>query len=168
MLIPRKYERDVDLLLAEEFQVSPPFAKWFLQSIPRFARVEAKVLEVAVSKSDHLGESDLIVFLQKADSGAHIAIFIEDKISAPRQPDQPKRYRLRADAGLRNNLYTEYVLVLCAPQTYLDTHPTDRVLFDASISYEEMAGYLAGSDPDDQRSKYRAEFLSTAAKKVRS
>jgi hypothetical protein len=52
MAIERKYERDVDVLLAEEFEVSPSFAVWFLGRIDKFAQVEARVLEVAVLKSD--------------------------------------------------------------------------------------------------------------------
>ena len=37
MPIERKYERDIDLLLAEEFSVSPAFSSWFV-SLTTFAR----------------------------------------------------------------------------------------------------------------------------------
>ena len=47
----RKYERDIDLLLAEEFKVSPEFAAWFVEQT-KLKGESAKVVEVAVSRSD--------------------------------------------------------------------------------------------------------------------
>jgi hypothetical protein len=42
MAVDRKYERDIDLLLAEEFAVSDTFATWFLNQT-RFAGKRARV-----------------------------------------------------------------------------------------------------------------------------
>jgi hypothetical protein len=61
MSIERKYERDIDLLLAEEFAVSPQFAEWFVQRTKKFVDTEARVHDVYVSKADNTGESDLVV-----------------------------------------------------------------------------------------------------------
>lgn len=36
MAIDRKYERDIDLMLAEEFAASPPFVQWFLDQTKSF------------------------------------------------------------------------------------------------------------------------------------
>jgi hypothetical protein len=60
MPIGRKYERDIDLLLAEEFMVSPEFAAWFLEKT-KFAGIQATVVDVSVSKTDYTGESDLVI-----------------------------------------------------------------------------------------------------------
>jgi hypothetical protein len=38
-------------------------------------------------------------------------------------------------------------------------------LFDVFVSYESIAGYLKSLGPDDRRDFYRADFLSTAARK---
>jgi len=46
MSVERKYERDIDLLLAEEFSVSPGFASWF-QAQARFADLKADVVDVS-------------------------------------------------------------------------------------------------------------------------
>jgi hypothetical protein len=84
MAVERKYERDIDILLAEEFAVSPAFASWFL-SQSKFSDKAGTVVNVFVSKADNLGESDLVV-TYKLDDGTHVGLLIEDKIDAPLQP----------------------------------------------------------------------------------
>src|ERR1035441_7338347 len=96
MAVERKYERDIDILLAEEFAVSPAFASWFLGHTKNFAGTEANVWDVYVSKSDATGESDLVVVFDKASGDSRFALLIEDKIDAPLQPEQERRYRLRS------------------------------------------------------------------------
>ena len=44
MAVERKYERDIDLFLAEEFAVSPNFSEWFLAQTTKFTTVKAKSL----------------------------------------------------------------------------------------------------------------------------
>jgi hypothetical protein len=95
MVVERKYERDVDLLLAEEFAVNPTFAERF-KAETKFNGRTATVADFWVSKSNNLGESDLIVIYQTED-GQRFALLIEDKVDAPLQPDQAARYRQRAD-----------------------------------------------------------------------
>jgi hypothetical protein len=60
MAVERKYERDVDLLLAEEFAVNPEFSAKF-KALTKFKSEDAVVADYFVSKSDALGESDLII-----------------------------------------------------------------------------------------------------------
>jgi hypothetical protein len=84
MAIQRKYERDIDLLLAEEFSVNPNFAEW-IRSQTKFRDQAATVADVYVSRTDELGESDLIVLYQM-DDGSRFAILVEDKVDAPLQP----------------------------------------------------------------------------------
>jgi hypothetical protein len=69
--IGRKYERDIDMLLAEEFATSPRFTNWFLGKTKKFKSLEGIVSEVYISKSDSMGESDLIVILLKTRSMHH-------------------------------------------------------------------------------------------------
>ena len=68
MAVERKYERDIDLLLAEELTVNPAFGDW-LKGRTDISDVEARVIEVFVSKATNLGESDLIAIYQ-LDDGA--------------------------------------------------------------------------------------------------
>jgi hypothetical protein len=87
MAVERKYERDMDLLLAEEFCVSQPFATWFLSQTKAFKGVDATVVDVAVSQTDVTGESDLVVVYERSEDKSRFAVHIEDKINAPLQPE---------------------------------------------------------------------------------
>ena len=63
------YERDIDLLLAEELVVSPTFADWFITKTC-FADRAATVVDVFVSRSDATGESDLVAVFEEAAADA--------------------------------------------------------------------------------------------------
>src|SRR5947209_916284 len=114
----RKYERDIDLLLAEEFTVSPTFARWFVDRT-KFSGAPWQALDVHVSRSDSTGESDLEVRLRQA-SGDSFALLIEDKIDAPFQHDQLLRYYRRAEAAVQRRDYVDCEIILCAPQSYYE------------------------------------------------
>ena len=160
MAVDRKYERDVDLLLAEEFAVSPAFAAWVL-GLTGFAGREATVVDVFVSRSDADGESDLVVVYEETDAGRRFALLIEDKVDAPLQPDQERRYRLRAAREVERGDYQAYEVLLFAPGAYVGAHP-DAAGFDRVVSYEDIAAFLLAADASP-RSRYRANFVATAA-----
>jgi hypothetical protein len=164
MPVERKYERDIDLLLAEEFSVSPAFATWFLNQTSSFSGVPAEVVDVYVSRSDTTGESDLVVIFEKQDGDSRFALHIEDKIDAPLQPEQEIRYRLRAEAEIRQSVYSAFEVILCSPEEYALVHP-EASNFDAFVSYESVSEFLGSQDANDLRSAYRATFIATAAKK---
>ena len=157
MPVERMYERDVDLLLAEELAVHPAFADHF-KSLTKFADEPAAVTEFWVSKSNSLGESDLVVVYQRSD-GSRFALMIEDKVDANLQSDQAERYRMRAERERSKGIFTDFEVVICAPRFYLENHGgLDE--FDRRISFEQLADFL---DSDDRRAKYRAGFLRAAA-----
>ena len=156
MPVERKYERDVDLLLAEEFAVNPEFAQAFL-ALTGFADETAAVADLWVSKSDNLGESDLIVVYQGAD-GRRFALLIEDKVDANLQPDQAARYRMRAERDRSRGAYATFELILCAPDYYISNR-TDLGGFDRCVSLEKIAGLIRDGGA---RAEYRAKFLDTA------
>jgi hypothetical protein len=164
MAVERKYERDIDILLAEEFAVSPAFANWFLGHTKSFAGTEANVWDVYVSRSDATGESDLVVVFDKAGGDSRFALLIEDKIDAPLQPEQEARYRIRAEAEALRGDYSEYEVILCSPETYRATHP-EVASFDSFVSYEAIASFLKSRDPDDRRGIYRSNLMATAAQR---
>ena len=163
-VVSRLYERDVDLLLAEEFQVSPPFAKWFLSQSGYAGFQDATVVEVAISKSDNLGESDLVVLFDTGVPKERFALFIEDKIDAPLQPKQLERYRLRAQVGVHKNLYATFAVVLCSPAVYVKSH-AGAMGFDAYVSHEAIAEFLRQFEPESPRNLYRASMIARAAHK---
>jgi hypothetical protein len=166
VVIGRKFERDIDLLLAEEFAVSPDFSRWFLSKTKGFADAEAQVDEVYVSKIDSTGESDLVVIFKRLDTQRCFAMLIEDKIDAPLQPDQEHRYRLRAAQGMQRTAaaYDEAEVILCSPEAYLDAHP-EAATFDSFVSYEQIAAFFDARVPMTPRDVYRREFIATASKK---
>jgi hypothetical protein len=153
--VERIYERDVDLLLAEEFAVNPAFPD-HIKSLTKFAGERATLAEFWVSKSDTLGESDLVVVYQHSDG---FALLIEDKVDANLQPDQAARYRMRAERERSKGMYADIEVVLCSPAFYLENRG-DLDVFDRRVSFEQLADFL---DASDRRSKYRAAFLRTAA-----
>lgn len=159
MAVERKYERDLDLLLAEELAVSPAFADWF-RSRTKFSKRAAAVVDVFVSRADNLGESDLIVLFE-ADHGGRFALMIEDKVDAPLQPEQALRYRLRADREIAAGFFQDFETVLCAPRSYIGDR-SDLSDFDHLICLEDIAEFLTAND-GSPRGRYRAQFLSTAA-----
>ena len=177
--VGRKYERDIDLLLAEEFAVSPDFAKWFLTQTKSFDEVDAQVDAVYVSKSDATGESDLVVVFKREYGTDHFALLIEDKIDAPLQPKQVERYRRRAadEIARTSSSYSEAAVIICAPQAYKEAHPEicapqaykevhpETETFDAFVSYEAIAAFLKEQKPTSARNEYRATFIETAGKK---
>jgi hypothetical protein len=158
--VERRYERDVDLLLAEEFAVNPIFAERF-KNVTKFNGQTATVVDFWVSKSNNLGESDLIVIYQK-EEGQRFALLIEDKVDAPLQPDQAARYRQRADRDCKLRIYSDYEVILCAPRHYIENR-SDLVEFDTLIPLEQVAQMLHA--PGDSRAVYRSTFLETVGTK---
>lgn len=161
MAVERKYERDIDLLLAEEFSVNPAFASWFV-SLTKFSGRTSEVVEVHVSKADTQGESDLVVVFEEP-SGHRFAILIEDKLDAPLQPDQAARYHLRALKEVELGACGDFEIVICAPRHYLDGHPSLEG-FDVKIAHEDIGAAIAELDPS-ARGQYRADFIGTASTK---
>ena len=158
MAVERKYERDIDLLLAEELEVNAAFALW-LKARTKFSGNEGTIAGVFVSRSDNLGESDLVAVYRRPD-GTCFAILIEDKVDAPIQPDQASRYRLRAERSIQRGEFDAFTVILCAPAFYID-NSTGAGSFDGTVSFEDIADCLA--EDDSPRSRYRAAFLRTAA-----
>jgi hypothetical protein len=114
-----------------------------------------------VSKSSALGESDLIVVYQSA-KGDRFALLIEDKVDARLQVDQAKRYRLRAEKERASGNYSDFEIILCAPEYYIgNTKNLDG--FDLKLSLEQIADMI--ERPQDERAIYRASFLRSAGTK---
>lgn len=140
--------------------MSPAFATW-LQDQTGFAGLNATVLDVFVSRSDVTGESDLVIVFEEKGAARRFAFHIEDKVDAPLQPDQERRYRLRAQREIDRGDYQAFEVLLCAPAAYPVAHPQTEG-FDRIISYEGIAGFLKEFD-HSCRGQYRAKFIASAA-----
>jgi hypothetical protein len=134
------YERDIDLLLMEEFHISEAFVAWFAQT----AGVDAARFDGAWhSVTDADGETDLLLRVRANDQS--IGILIENKVAAPEQYKQDERYHLRAARAQEERKFDTFITCICAPQVYLDGLGAER-LYQRHISYEEIAAWYAGLD----------------------
>ncbi|HLW91630.1 MAG TPA: hypothetical protein VKS78_10055 [Roseiarcus sp.] len=137
------------------------FAERF-KNLTKFADRPAHVKNFWVSKSNNKGESDLIVVYQ-TEGGQTFALLIEDKVDAPLQPDQAKRYALRANRDRAEGFYSEYEVLLCAPREYIERHRDELGGFHPLIPLEQIAEIIRVQN--DPRAEYRALFLESASKR---
>jgi len=162
----RKYERDIDVLLAEEFSVNECFAKWFIKTVaPDFPEVIVSHVEVSRYDRNEGGsdETDLLIALKSPANDDRYLVLIEDKLDASFTEKQLERYRQRSENIKNEEGYVDSKVVLCAPQNYHISKQNSQ-LVDKFVSHEEMAQMLRQFD-DSKRSIYRAKFLEHAAEK---
>jgi hypothetical protein len=126
-------ERDIDLLLMEEFHISADFVSWFCGEIGLYGVSPAGAWH---SLSDTDGESDLLLRVLK--ERRRIGVLIENKVAAPEQDLQAERYHLRGIRSREQGKLDEYVTVMCAPKRYLDALNPDSA-YQHRVSYEQIA-----------------------------
>lgn len=102
VLVGAVSERDVDLLLIEEFASSPEFVRWFLGRVDSGPYEDVEVVRCGSSITDSTGESDAEVHVRVGR--VVVAILVEDKVHAAAQPRQAERYRERGESKQRAHL----------------------------------------------------------------
>jgi|SRR6185437_9640405 hypothetical protein len=152
-------ERDVDLLLMEEFHVSDEFVTWFCDQIG-LPGITPDGAWHSVSDTD--GESDLLLRVIK--SGSRIGVLIENKVAAPEQDDQDRRYHLRGIKSREQGKLDEYVTVICAPNRYLASLSAVTA-YQHQISYEKIVGWFAAQD--SRRAQWRRHVIGEAIEQSR-
>ena len=153
-------ERDVDLLLVEEFASSPEFVRWFLDRIDAAAPEPVEVMRCRRSATDSTGESDVEVFVRAGDET--VAILIENKVHAAAQPRQAERYRERGGGYVHAEICRRFVTVLLAPQNYLRGNPKG---FDRAVSYEDLVRVFEDPEIVPARSRFKCAVLRSAIEK---
>ena len=149
-------ERDMDLLIMEEFICSPQFARIFLDiaGIPSDYTIEQAIHSM---RDTDLGESDIVFILNV--HGRRYAIHIEDKVDALAMPNQRGRYSQRAEKDIATGLYDKYAVFIVAPEKYLSTnHEAQK--YENKVSYELLRGYFANMQ--DPRSQYKLALIDRA------
>src|SRR6266481_4416299 len=152
----RIYERDVDLILAEEFYANSQFVTWVLGKTRSFGGTIANVVEVQVSLTEDQRESDLVVILEKEDK-TRIALLVEDKIDAAFQPDQLEGYQSRGQNGIGEKKWLHFEVILCAPSNYM-ARSSIADKFDVTLEYESIASWMR-ANVVGPRGEYKASFL---------
>lgn len=149
-------ERDIDLLIIEEFIANENFARIFLGTVGIDSPYTIET--VFHSKTDaEFGESD-IVFILKIDEHLH-ALHIEDKIDAIAMPQQHDRYNLRAQKDISKGQYNTYSVLIVAPSKYLAVNK-EAHKYMYQVSYEQMREYFL--QKNDLRSKYKLALIDRA------
>lgn len=155
-------ERDVDLLLLEEFVASNSFREWFLESLEEKQSSGARLIHAARSATLSNGESDLELTFELSN-GVVKRYLIENKISAGLQPRQAERYRERGEAYVRRGICQDFRTVIIAPRRYFGDQGDDKG-FDASLTYEEVRECLGKGS--SSRAYYLDYMLSRAIEKA--
>jgi hypothetical protein len=152
-------ERDIDLLLMEEFHVTDDFVAWFCGQLGLDSVSPAGAWH---SLSDSDGESDLVLRVQK--DGRRVGILIENKVAAPEQDLQAERYHLRGIKLREQGKLDDYVTVMCAPSRYLDALSQDSV-YQHRISYERIADWFERQE--GRRAAWRHQIMLEAIEQGR-
>lgn len=146
-------ERDIDLLILEEFISDPEFAKIFLSAVG--INEEYSIEDAIHSKMDaEFGESD-IVFIININGKRH-ALHIEDKIDAIAMQNQSGRYHDRAKKDIAAGEYDDYSVLIVAPEKYLEGNK-EAHKYTNQVKYEQLCDYL--SQKSDIRSKYKLTLV---------
>ena len=149
-------ERDIDLLIMEEFVADKDFAQIFLDAAELTGDYIVK--NVIHSKTDAvLGESDVVIILE-VDRKRH-ALHIEDKIDALAMPFQHDRYDMRAQKDIESGEYDTYSVLIVAPEKYLSVNKEAKK-YVHQVKYEQMRAHFATKN--DARSQYKFALIDRA------
>lgn len=151
-------ERDIDLLIIEELNVSLEFCDWFVNQLG-LEKPSSKIKAFRSISDYGLGETDILISCQTRSKTKFI--LVENKIDASFQDNQFERYKERGDNYVNNNKCDEYQIVLIAPRSYCETQSS----FSSFISYESIKKFF--TDQNEARSNYKGEILSIAIEKER-
>jgi hypothetical protein len=152
-------ERDVDLLLMEEFHVSDAFVRWFSEQVGEEGALPDGAWH---SLSDTDGETDLLLRVRCGNE--RIGILIENKVGAPEQNAQADRYHLRGIRAREAGRFDRYVTAMCAPSRYLSGLSDDSA-YEFRVSYEDIAAWFARGT--DKRSQWRHTIMCEAIEQGR-
>lgn len=163
--IDRIYERDADLVLIEELNVSQDFCKWILGRTSKFAIRQFEGVEAYASIFDSSGETDITVVFSAAN-GESFALLIENKIDAVFQESQISRYFQRGSNGQDAEQWSDFEVVVIAPSKYIEKNGECK-LANSCITYEEVAEFFRKNE-QSKRSRYRAAFFDNALPRAAS
>ncbi|WFU49149.1 hypothetical protein [Sinorhizobium terangae] len=152
-------ERDIDLLLMEEFHISDDFVSWFCSRVG-LGHVRPGGAWHSVSDAD--GETDLLLRVHL--DGKRVGILIENKIRAPEQHQQAERHHIRGMRSREAGRFDEYLTVVCAPRRYLEGVSAASA-YDRHVEYEAIADWF--SKLDGRRAAWRHHIMAEAIKQGR-
>ncbi|EYD74061.1 hypothetical protein Rumeso_04432 [Rubellimicrobium mesophilum DSM 19309] len=162
-------ERDVDLLLVEELEASTDFLVWFTDVAGCSATgLLSGMVRHSTRRMHNRREIDISVEIEAASG--RVLLLIENKLDTDEQPDQASSYR--DEARTRAGEYHIVRTVLVCPDDYAAQHRAFVQAFDAWVSYERIAAFLAEradrtTGEIAARLRYRARLMRQAIDKQR-
>lgn len=156
-------ERDIDLLLLEEFQSSPPFQEWFVSLALGPSRKLGRCVAAKRSVMHSIGESDLeVTFLDS--TGAVTRLMIENKVNAGLQPMQAERYRERGTRYVALGECAAFHTIIIAPARYFGGAENTKG-FSSQITYEQLLAWFQKAPELGDRRNYKLALLNSAIEK---
>jgi len=156
-------EKDIDLLLLEEFMSSQKFKELFLNR-SKFKELNLDYIEAKRSVTDSTGESDLEISFKDENNQVFI-LMLENKVNANFQKNQLERYIQRGKNYINNNKVVDFETILVAPKSF---HNNETKGFDFRINYEELVEYFTNNTNIGMRSEYKILLLNSAIEKSTS
>lgn len=161
-MLPRLYERDIDVLLQEELLFNENVRNLFAEKIGLGGSLRIVRCDLSVYDAN-TGETDVLASYSTRTSKG--VVLIENKIDAAFQPQQPERYRIRADSLKAKNGGDAFT-VLMAPSAYLRSTEQQFAIFDAGVTYEDFANAVGAEA--SERAHHRAALVRRAIEYARS
>ncbi len=156
-------ERDIDLLLLEEFLSSIEFVHWFAESIGVEGGHIRQVVDAHRSVTHTTGESDLEVNFDTV--AGPLTLLIENKVGAGLQPEQAARYHLRGTEYVAKGRCARFLAVIVAPDHYFaDVGQTKG--FHHRVSYEALTKWFEAATFLGSRRHYKVALLQAAIGKA--
>jgi len=162
-------ERDIDLLLIEEFAASESFSSWFLSQLEldEFQAGEVSVFH-STRRMHNRREIDISVDIS-APTGRAL-LLVENKLDTDEQPGQAESYR--EEAELKASEYHCVLTVLVCPEHYIASHQRFAQAFDRVVTYEAVCQHFNNriqTAPDEigARCLHRANLIEQAITKSR-
>jgi len=158
-------ERDIDLLLMEEFESGSGFLEWFIAVTARWPTDGLETLGAWHSVSNEHGESDVLV-LAHDPGGKRLALLIENKVDAPPQLEQAQRYERRGALGVEAGVWQQFATCIVAPQRYLGA-AANASGYQTRVSYEDIAEWMRGNLPPGRRTEFKRHLILAAIEQQR-
>lgn len=162
--IPGVNERDVDLLMLEEFISTKSFGYWFLSQLFGDDCSLGECVSAVRSVTQSNGESDLEVEYL-AEDGIKTLVLIENKVGAGLQPLQAERYMERGDDYISRQRCNAFYTVIVAPDRYFASAGQTKG-FHFRVGYEALRSWFERAESLGARRSYKVALLSSAIEKA--
>jgi len=156
-------ESEINDIFVEELYSSPNFQNWVIEKTE--LKKSNKFNNAWKSFHPKPGtECDIAVrFVNDKHS---VILLIENKIDAPEQPNQAKRYQQSGEYLVKNKICDEYQTCLLCPMRY-DEDGTVRKKYEKKISYEELLEWFE-KQPNNERMKFKQMVIKNGIERART